>query len=88
MTTLAARDEENQKRGMVVIKSAVGQRSFFLDRGPKAVAMSKISPIKLSGLHFCYDDPLVHGVLNACAFILSRDVLVRMRFHYGKFPKQ
>jgi hypothetical protein len=84
---LAAKHDENQKRGMVFIKSAVGQRSFFTDRGPKAVEMSKISPIKLCGIHFCYDDPLVHGVLNACAFVLPRHVLVRMRFHYGELPK-
>jgi hypothetical protein len=87
MLTVAAKDEENQKRGVVIIKNIVGQRRFFMDRGPKAAQMLKITPIKICGLHFCYDDPLVHGVLNACAFMLPRDVLVRMKFHYGESLK-
>ncbi|KAG7366859.1 hypothetical protein IV203_029529 [Nitzschia inconspicua] len=83
LCSLAAKDVENQKRGLVVIKSSIGQRNFFAERMLKVVVLLNCIPIKLRGIHCCYDSPFVHGVINASTFIMKRKDLVRLRFHYG-----
>lgn len=82
--SLASKDEECQKKGVVIVKSVVGQRNFFLDRGPKVVELLSCFPIKICGVHFCYDDALVRAALSACTFIMARKDLARFRLHYGE----
>ncbi|KAG7352805.1 hypothetical protein IV203_008853 [Nitzschia inconspicua] len=82
LCSLTAKDVENQKRGLVVIKSSIGQRNFFAERMLKVVVLLNCIPIQLRGIHCCYDSPFVHGVINASTFMKRKD-LVRLRFHYG-----
>ena len=72
---------------MVVIKSSVGQRHFFRERGMKAADLLNIIPIKVNAVHVCYDDAMMRTVVSAAMFVLQRNHHARMRFHYGKLPR-
>lgn len=76
-------DEEIQKRGCVVVFNAVGQRTYFKERGRQIAALTASVPLKVSAVHLCYDNPILHPVIAAASFVMERKLLVRMRVHYG-----
>jgi len=86
LMTAAATDEETQKRGTVFI---------LLNMGPRAVAFDFISaskippmlgwlPVKLGGLHICYDNPNISLLLSAFLLAVGSFARVRCRGHLGR----
>jgi hypothetical protein len=83
----SAEDEESQQRGMVGLLYHVGSmpiagfdRELFY-RGPSSVYWL---PIKMVGLHYCFDDPVIRAVVAFTMMSVGRDVRLKFRLHDGK----
>ena len=83
----AAEDEESQKRGMVGLLYHVGpmpiagfDRELFY-KGPSSVYYL---PIRMVGLHYCFDDPLIRAVVAFTMMSVGREVRVKFRVHDGE----
>ena len=69
-----------------MIKSMVGQRNFFAERGMKAANLLNSFPVKVNAVHVCYDGALMRAAVSASMFVLQRSHHARIRFHFGELP--
>jgi hypothetical protein len=79
----AIEEEDTQIKGAIIIFYGIRHRQYFLDRGTKIASLLLSFPIRVSAIHCCYDDPMLHPLLTAASFVLERNQLCRLRFHFG-----
>ena len=80
-------DEDVQKRGFINISYHV--RSKTMD--PPAIGilrnlhlMADALPIRLAGVHYCYDNPQLRPIALLIQHALGKDSRLRFRAHYGR----
>ena len=82
---LALQDVETQKNGFVMVGFNTG-KNRVMDRGA-AWAIQKISrliPMRMSTIHFCYDSPKMRPMMTVAMMIMGARRRVRFRAHYGE----
>ena len=85
----AAEDEETQKRGLVVVFYFTNALLPLLQKtyehhGPRLLDWL---PIKLIGVHFCYNDSMSRILYALLLLIMmGKERRVRVRVHQGMFP--
>ena len=83
-----ADDEETQKKGVVFI-------NYTLDATPRNFQLRRkilfcngkivqCLPIKITGLHFCHNSPIVAPILSFIAYACGSAISVRIRSHEGR----
>jgi hypothetical protein len=90
MWLILAEDQENQKRGMVLIALKMG--SLDLKRGSRTLAQElprAISwlPIRVCALHFCSDDSFSGVFFRLVVLGVPADSRARIRFHRGTYTE-
>ena len=83
----AAEDEESQKKGLVGLLYHVGpmpiagfDRELF-HKGPSSVYWL---PIKMVGLHYAFNDPVIRTVVAFTMMSVGKHVRAKLRMHDGK----
>jgi hypothetical protein len=90
MWMILAEDEENQKRGLVLIALKMG--SFDLRKGSRALAQEvprAVSwlPIRTCALHFCTDESFSGVFFRLVVLGMPADSRARIRFHKGTYTE-
>jgi hypothetical protein len=87
LLSAAAEDEETQRRGFVFVvyhmfpmKLSQFDRELFYDL-PQVLDWL---PVRFTGCHFCYNDPLVRSVVTVCMLMAGPELRARCRVHHGK----
>ena len=80
---MALRDENVQKKGVVMVYYGVGQDYFYRDRPMEIVSCWRNLPMRIVGCHACYDHPVLHALFSLAAFAMESQILCRLRCHYG-----
>ena len=82
----AAEDEETQKRGLIGMLYFTNAlpliQKLHQRRGPR---LFDWLPIKLVGVHFCYDDARFRILQALLLLMMGKERRVRVRMHEGKF---
>jgi hypothetical protein len=83
----SAEDEETQLKGCLFIYYAMrsGKQTYSRPSVSKMVWMTRIVPLRIVGVHACYDNPVLRPFLDLGAFIMENALRVRMRHHFGKY---
>ncbi|CAJ1947157.1 unnamed protein product [Cylindrotheca closterium] len=86
LVSKAAKDEETQKRGVVVVYYALAQRAYD-GRNNRPVQLLKAFeslPARVVATHFCYDNSAMKPLLNLLSNHMETKMLCRFRSHYGQ----
>jgi hypothetical protein len=81
----ATRDEEIQKRGVVLIYYIIGQTKFRTDRPPKVADLFWLLPVRLVAMHLCGHSTLHNEIGNRISENLEGHYLCRFRYHNGTY---
>ena len=80
----AAEDEETQKRGLIGMLYFTDAlpliQQLYRRQGPR---LFDWLPIKLVGVHFCYDDPKFRILQAVLLLMMGKERRVRVRIHEG-----
>lgn len=89
MTATALREEETQKKGIVLVLYNVGPKSGILTLGlvKKLHSMRLSIPHKMLGMHFCFDDKTLRPMASGFRYFLDHRTRNRFRAHYGDEQK-
>ena len=87
---MLAEDEENQKRGLVLIALQMG--SFDVRRASLPVSrdlprLLSWLPLRICALHCCSDNPVTGGLFRAAMLGVPADIRSRHRFHNGTYTE-
>jgi len=90
MWMILAEDQENQKRGLVLIALKMG--SIDLRKSNRALAKEvprvvSWLPIRVSALHFCSDDSMSGAFFRLVVLGVPADSRARIRFHKGTYTE-
>ena len=87
MWVILAQDEENQRRGLVLVVIQMG----FLDLAGASLTVTREIPrlldwlpIRVCALHFCSDDKLTGFLFRAAGVGVPEEGRARLRYHIGK----
>jgi hypothetical protein len=81
----AVKDEETQRKGVVVILCKIGGRKSVEPMG-LVLSIHHIRtgiPKRLAGFHFCFDDNVMRPFVASLRLIMPRNEAVRFRPHFG-----
>ena len=82
----ALRDEETQKRGIVVVVYNVGPKRFIpgdFVMMQRFHAVREVLPQRIVGAHYCFDDDSIRPIVWAMRLLLPKRVRTRFRPHFG-----
>jgi hypothetical protein len=85
---VALQDQETQQNGIVMVGFNCG-KDRVVDR-PAAwsiLKITKVLPIRIVGIHFCYDAFLVRPMMSLAMLVMGAHRRVRFRAHYGKMKE-
>jgi hypothetical protein len=82
-------DEEAQRKGMVFIlydvQNLTGiQRMTVPGVATASTKMIDSIPFRLTGLHYCYDDPMIRPAISIIQHIIGTHGRLRFRAHFGE----
>lgn len=80
---IATQDEEVQKKGFVYIYFTIGQTQYTPARTMGLIKTMKGSPMRLAAAHLCYDNPILHPLVNMAILTLPSHLLIRYKCHFG-----
>ena len=78
------RDEEVQKKGVVIIYYGIGQSRMVEGRTSRTWKMWWGLPLRLIGYHYCIDSSVMNPAYGILSKMMDNDPLCRFRFHTGK----
>lgn len=84
---VALEDVESQKKGLVLLAYNVdaGGLSKMDPMGiPSGVKFMAAIPMRITAVHFCYNDPATSPFLTLTKYVIGRESRLRFRTHYGK----
>ena len=90
MWLMMAEDDENQKRGLVLIVMQMGVLNLERASLPVSREFPRVLswlPLRVCALHFCTDDPLLGGLFRVALLGVSADSRARRRFHDGTYTE-
>jgi hypothetical protein len=79
----AIRDEEIQKRGVVLVYYMIGQTKFRTDRPSKFADLFWLLPVRLAAMHLCGNSNLHSEIAKRISGNLEAHYLCRFRSHSG-----
>lgn len=86
--SIVLQDEENQKRGLVVINYNTGNCELFEESIAATIrwkAITKSLPLRFAGFHYCYSNDFNSPLLTEMQLVLQKNLLLRFRKHFGTF---
>ena len=76
--------EEFQKKGAVIIYYGLDQSDFNPEIPFQYAAAKDVLPYRVSGNHFCYDNPRIKQFIPLVEMAISIVDLCKFRAHFGK----
>ena len=90
MWLMLAEDEENQKRGLVLVLFQMGSLDVGISSRTMARELPRVLswlPLRVCALHFCTDNDFVAFSFRASVFAAPADVRARHRCHNGTYTE-
>lgn len=84
---IATRDEEVQKNGVVYIYFGYKQTENALFNTKAALNTTRGNPMRIVATHVCYDNPLLHSIVNMTVQEFPSQALIRFKCHFGSVPE-
>lgn len=81
--SIAEKDEELQKSGVVMVYYAIGQEFFSREHATKCLELCSALPLRIEAAHACYDDPALETFFDTVSHQMTSECLVRFRPHFG-----
>jgi hypothetical protein len=88
MFSVAALEEETQRKGLVFVWLDVGPTRTLIDGIPAAqlgTQLMSVVPARISAIHVCVGDSKLTQFWNLIRASMEPRVLTRMRFHCGTY---
>jgi hypothetical protein len=94
--SIVLRDEAAQIKGITNLTYAPRRRMTQQPIPSMAVASVKLVsagdmmsslPVRITGYHFCSDDPAMQFCLGIIRMGIGKDMSLRLRTHFGKYEK-
>lgn len=86
--TAVENDEEVQRNGIVEVffaNGALGKQTKISDYLTQGFASLLSMPIRLVGIHFCYDNYLFQPILKLTQIVFGASNRLRFRAHHGTY---
>eukprot|EP00980_Cylindrotheca_fusiformis_P013808 scaffold3572_cov113-Cylindrotheca_fusiformis.AAC.4 len=85
LASQAAKDEETQKRGLVLICYALAVKPIDSRLTRLAMVLQSFHdlPARVASSHLCIDNPEMQSVVNMISDMMESNTLCRFRSHYG-----
>lgn len=82
-------DVETQRKGVVAIMSNFGRRTRVhrLSRVKKCERVRSGIPMKVVGIHYCYDNSFLKPFVQGVQLFLGKNMRTRFRAHFGDHDK-
>ena len=79
-------DEQAQKMGCVFVSYGIGSGNMSsrnVESLRNVPVVSEAVPLRLSGVHYCYDNPQLRPIALLIQHAMGKDSRLRFRAHYG-----